>query len=100
MSLKSNDARGLLLKHSELIPASFKVANVNYLPKKNKDEDKAENYRPISLLSVKLKLMERMLYKRMELEIEKLLPSEQAEFRQMNKFYHSPTTMNRDIKNK
>lgn len=40
-----------------------------------------ESYRPIALLSVAIKLYERLLYNRIVSEIEKLIPAEQAGFR-------------------
>lgn len=63
------------------LPREFKIAKVIALLKPNKDEEKPENYRPISLLSVTLKLMERLLYDRMAPEIEKILPDDQGGFR-------------------
>lgn len=62
------------------LPQAFKTAKIISLLKPNKDEQKPENYRPIALLSVTFKLLERVLYNRIAPEIEKILPSEQAGF--------------------
>lgn len=66
---------------TNILPRAFKTAKIISLLKPNKDETKPENYHPIALLSVMLKLLERILYNRMEPEIEKVLPKEQAGFR-------------------
>ena len=44
------------------IPHEWKVSAVNSISK-NKEKDKASNYRPISLLSILSKLLERHIYK-------------------------------------
>lgn len=79
------------------LPAAFKVTKVISLLKPNKD--KPENYRPISLLSVTLKLMERMLYNRMEPEIHQNKLVLEKDVAVMNKSYRSPITLNRHINN-
>lgn len=63
---------------TNILPAAFKIAKIISILKPDKDESKPENYRPIALLSVSLKLFERILYNRLAPEIEKVLPQEQA----------------------
>ena len=49
----------LLLKN--IIPHTWKLANIVPIPKPNKDTDKGTSYRPISLLSVIAKTLEKSL---------------------------------------
>lgn len=60
---------------------AFKIAKIIALLKPDKPENLPESYRPIALLSVALKLFERLLYNRISPEIEKIIPPEQASFR-------------------
>ena len=50
-------------------------------PKSMKPPGEAKSYKPISLLCVPLKIMERLIYARIEPIVDPLLPQEQAEFR-------------------
>lgn len=65
---------------SNKLPPAFKKCKIIALLKPNKEDDKPENYRPIALLSVTLKLLERILFNRISPEIDKCLPSDQAGF--------------------
>ncbi|GFX36930.1 RNA-directed DNA polymerase from mobile element jockey [Trichonephila clavipes] len=47
-------------------PIAWKTANITVLPKPGKDETKAENYRPISLLSSVGKIFEKILLERIK----------------------------------
>ena len=47
--------------HSSIIPHTWKLANIFPIPKPNKDTDKGTSYRPISLLSVNCKYLEKSL---------------------------------------
>jgi hypothetical protein len=67
---------------SGCIPKEFKKSKVIAILKPGKPADQASSYRPISLLSVTYKILERLLYQRIYPEIEKSLPIEQAGFRQ------------------
>lgn len=55
-----------------------KEANVVSILKSDKLEDNSRKYRPISLLSVVIKLMKRMILKRIEPVVEKVIPKFQA----------------------
>ena len=68
------------LKH---IPASWKVSEIIMIPKPGKNHSKVESYRPIALLPIMSKLLEKLLLKRFKLIIEKyqLVPSHQFGFR-------------------
>ena len=51
------------------------------IPKPMKLPEKAKSYRPISLLCVPFKIMERLIYARVEPIVDPLLSQEQAGFR-------------------
>ena len=47
--------------NTNIIPHTWKLANIVHIPKRNKDIDKCTSYRPISLLSVIAKTLEKSL---------------------------------------
>ena len=61
----------------------FLIRLLHHVLKPNKSADDAKNYRPISLLCVPLKLLERLLLSRLDPVIDPQLPTEQAGFRQV-----------------
>lgn len=63
------------------LPGLFKRSKIIALLKPGKDATDASSYRPIALLSVCLKLFERLILNRIEEDIEKVIPPEQAGFR-------------------
>ena len=63
------------------LPKSFKKAKILALQKPKKPSDDPKSYRPIALLSVCLKLLERLILNRIGPEIDKVIPQEQAGFR-------------------
>ena len=63
------------------IPKIWRRANVIALLKPNKPEDNPNSYRPISLLCVPYKVMERLLLGRHDPVVESQLPQQQAGFR-------------------
>ena len=63
------------------LPAEFKKSKVIAILKPGKPSTEPSSFRPISLLSVCYKIMERLLYQRIFPIIENVLPSEQAGFR-------------------
>lgn len=63
------------------LPPEFKHSKVIAILKPGKPPDKPESYRPISLLSVCLKLFERLIYNRLSPIILNEIPHEQAGFR-------------------
>lgn len=66
---------------TNVLPPAFKIAKIIALLKPDKPDNLPESYRPIALLSVALKLFERMIYNRISPEIDQHLPNEQAGFR-------------------
>lgn len=63
------------------LPSEFKKAKVIAILKTGKPANEASSYRPISLLSVCYKILERLIYNRISPIIEDVLPPEQAGFR-------------------
>lgn len=65
------------------VPSAWKVAEVIMLPKPGKPPNEAKSYRPISLLPIISKLMERLLLRRMTpiIESRNLIPDHQFGFR-------------------
>lgn len=66
---------------SNKLPKAFKRAKIIALLKPGKPAESADSYRPISLLSVTSKLLERLIYNRIGDDIDKVIPPEQAGFR-------------------
>ena len=63
------------------IPKIWRRALVVAIPKPTKPVGDSESYRPISLLCVPYKILERLIYSRIEPLVDPLLPKEQAGFR-------------------
>ncbi|XP_047992992.1 uncharacterized protein LOC125231576 [Leguminivora glycinivorella] len=63
------------------LPTMFMKSKVIAILKPGKTPDDPANFRPISLLSVTFKLLERILYNRIKDEVDKHIPAEQAGFR-------------------
>lgn len=66
---------------SRVLPKEFKRAKIIAILKPGKPDEKPESYRPIALLSVAYKLLERLLYNRLNPIIMESLPIDQAGFR-------------------
>lgn len=63
------------------LPAEFKLTKIIALIKPGKPDDKVESYRPIALLSVCYKLLERLLYNRISNDLMDRVPDYQAGFK-------------------
>ena len=79
------------------IPKIWRKATVIATLKPNKPIDDPKNYRPISLLCVPFKLLERLLLARLEPVIDPLLPDEQAGFRRGRSTVHQIVNLTDDI---
>lgn len=64
------------------LPKLFKKTKVIAILKPGKDGSDAAHYRPISLLCVPFKLLERLILNRIQDRIDTILPKTQAGFRQ------------------
>ena len=56
-----------------ILPNSFCEATITLIPKPDKDNTKTENYRPISLMNIDAKIIEKILASRIQQHIEKLI---------------------------
>ncbi|KAL7832435.1 hypothetical protein AOLI_G00299830 [Acnodon oligacanthus] len=67
------------------------------LPKQNKPTEDPKSYRPISLLCVPYKILERLIHSRTEPMVDPQLPSEQAGFHQSRSTLDQVTLLTQDI---
>ena len=79
------------------IPKVWRRATVIALPKPNKPTDDPKSYRPISLLCIPYKLLERLIHARINPIIDPQLPHEQAGFRQGRSTVDQVTLLTQDI---
>lgn len=67
--------------HTGKLPKAFKNTKIIAILKPGKPADLTDSYRPIALLSVSLKILERLILNRINPAIEENIPREQAGFR-------------------
>ena len=80
------------------IPKIWRRALVDAIPKPTKPVGEPKSYRSISLLCVPYKILERLIYARIEALIDPLLPKEQAGFRRGKSIVDQVVLLTQNIK--
>ena len=62
------------------LPNSFYEATITLTPKSDKDATKKENYRPVSLMNIDTKILNKILAKRIQQHIKKIMHHDQVDF--------------------
>jgi hypothetical protein len=62
------------------LPNSFHEANITFIQKPDKDTSKKENYRPISLMNINAKILNKIMANQMQKHIRKIIYHDQVGF--------------------
>ena len=68
------------IAEEETLPNSFYESTITLIPKSDKDNTKKENYRPVLLMNIDSKFLNKILANRIQQHIKKFIHHEQVGF--------------------